>query len=192
MRNPDQIRTFHGIDMDPFYPREEHINIEDIAHSLSLVCRANGHIAWFYSVAQHCLNCEKEAKARGYDAHIRLFCLLHDASECYVSDLIRPVKRRFPLYYEVEDRLLDVIYRKLVGENPNAEQQKIVGEIDDCLLYHEFLALCNSRFFDKEPKLYADLSFDCENTKSVRKRYIDRYNELLSELKGDKNGKPQD
>lgn len=38
------------------------IKIEDIAHSVSLTTRANGHFKHFYSVARHAVNCNKEAK----------------------------------------------------------------------------------------------------------------------------------
>ena len=63
MRDPNQIRTYNGINMDPFNPRHSDIRIDDIAHALAMLCRANGHISHFYSVAQHCLNCEREAQA---------------------------------------------------------------------------------------------------------------------------------
>ena len=89
--NPNEILTWGGVSVDPFDAVPEQIDIRDIAHSLSLLCRANGHIDHFYSVAQHCLNCEREAEARGLSLRARLYCLLHDASECYISDLIRPV-----------------------------------------------------------------------------------------------------
>ena len=51
---------------DPLHPNVELIDISDIAHSLSMLCRANGHFKSFYSVGQHSINCAKEAKARGY------------------------------------------------------------------------------------------------------------------------------
>jgi len=182
MRDPNQIRTYHGIDMDPFSPKSEEINIEDIAHSLSLICRANGHISHFYSVAQHCLNCEKEAMSRGYDTKVRAFCLLHDATECYISDLIRPIKRRFSAYYEAEERLSKLIYESLIGVLPNEDELKKVGEIDDTLLYHEFLTLSGAKFFDDEPVMHADLSFDFEPFADVKSSYITRFKELLAEM----------
>ena len=182
MRNPNQIRTYHGIDMDPFCPKREDIDIKDIAHSLSLICRANGHISHFYSVAQHCLNCEKEAQARGYDARTRIFCLLHDATECYISDLIRPIKRRFPEYYEAEERLAKLIYQSLVGGMPTDDELEKVSKVDDTLLYHEFLALSGARFFDQEPKLSAKLSFETEAVEAVRERFIARFYELAKEM----------
>ena len=68
---------------DPLHPNTDLIDIEDIAHALSMLCRANGHFKSFYSVGQHCINCAKEAKARGYSSFVQLACLLHDASEAY-------------------------------------------------------------------------------------------------------------
>lgn len=188
MRDPDQIRTYHGIDMDPFFPRTEEIDIRDIAHSLSLICRANGHISHFYSVAQHCLNCEAEASARGYDARIRAFCLLHDATECYISDLIRPIKRRFPEYYEAESRLFSMICSKLIGDLPTEDEKQKISEIDDALLYHEFLKLSGAKFFDEEPELKAELSFGFEAFEDVRKRYTAHYYELLTQIGGREDG----
>lgn len=52
----EKIRTFSGIHMSPADPRPEEICIEDIAHALSLMTRANGHFPVFYSVAQHSLD----------------------------------------------------------------------------------------------------------------------------------------
>jgi 5'-deoxynucleotidase YfbR-like HD superfamily hydrolase len=43
----------------------------------------------------------KEAAARGYSERVQLACLLHDASEAYLSDVTRPVKQELPKYLEV-------------------------------------------------------------------------------------------
>lgn len=182
MRDPNQIRTYHGIDMDPFNPKPSDIRIEDIAHALAMLCRANGHISHFYSVGQHCLNCEQEAQARGLSTRVRLFCLLHDATECYVSDLTRPVKRHFPLYYEAEGVLAGVIYDTLCQTRPTPAEHELIGVVDDCLLYHEFLALCGVRMFDTEPHRLAALRFDEARIETVRGQYIDRYRQLCSAL----------
>ena len=90
----NQIRTYTGIFLDPYDMKPEEINIHDIAHSLSLMTRANGHIRYFFSVAQHAVNCALEAGSRGLSRRIRLACLLHDAAESYISDVTRPVKHR--------------------------------------------------------------------------------------------------
>ena len=97
------ISTFTGQSFNILTPDPATVKIEDIAHALSLLCRANGHFNRFYSVAEHSINCCKEAAARGYDKTIQLCCLLHDASEAYMCDIPRPIKGR--AYMENEDRL---------------------------------------------------------------------------------------
>ena len=46
---------------DPLCPDVSLIDIGDIAHSLSMLCRANGHFRRFYSVGMHSINCAREA-----------------------------------------------------------------------------------------------------------------------------------
>ena len=91
-----EILTFTGKMFDPIHPDPALIDIRDIAHALSCLARANGHFPTFYSVGQHCLNCAREAIARGYSRRVQLACLLHDASEAYLSDVTRPVKAELP------------------------------------------------------------------------------------------------
>ena len=59
----DSILTYSKIRFCPLEPVEEDIRIEDIAHALSLMTRANGHIPHFYSVAQHSINCFRKRRA---------------------------------------------------------------------------------------------------------------------------------
>ena len=92
------IKTYSGKRFEPMNPDPECIQIEDIAHALSLLCRGNGHVKTFWSVGQHCICCAKEAKARGLSDRMVLACLLHDASECYMSDVPRPLKINLPAY----------------------------------------------------------------------------------------------
>lgn len=88
------ITTYTGKHFDPIQPEPGLFDLTDISHALSLLCRGNGHMKHFYSVAQHSIACAEEAKARGYSARVQLGCLLHDASEAYLSDVTRPVKKR--------------------------------------------------------------------------------------------------
>jgi uncharacterized protein len=89
----DYILTYSKTKFYPLEPIKEDVNIIDIAHALSLITRANGHFEHFYSVAQHSINCCREAESRGYSQRVQLGCLLHDASESYISDITRPVKK---------------------------------------------------------------------------------------------------
>jgi hypothetical protein len=98
LKMSDYILTYTKTKFYPLQPIAADIKIEGIAHSLSLMTRANGHFKHFYSVAQHAINCYKEAKIRGYSERVQLGCLLHDASGSYISDLTRPVKGHLTEY----------------------------------------------------------------------------------------------
>ncbi len=132
------ITTYTGRHIDPLNPSIDLIWMADIAHALSLVCRGNGHVSRFYSVAQHCIACAGEAAARGLSERIQLGCLLHDASEAYLCDLTRPVKSLMPGYVEAEDRLLELVEKKYLGEPLDDEERGEVKKIDDDMMRYEF------------------------------------------------------
>jgi hypothetical protein len=93
----DWIQTFTGRQFWPLDPRADEIDIADIAHSLSMQCRYNGHCKRFYSVAEHSVQvCWSASPAN------KLVALLHDAGEAYLCDLPRPVKRSVTGYKEAE------------------------------------------------------------------------------------------
>lgn len=98
------IQTYTGKQFWPFDPKPDDIDIIDIAHSLSLQCRFNGHCRTFYSVAEHCVRLSYIVPEE--DA---LWGLLHDATEAYLCDVPRPIKRELPHYKEMEDRMLERI-----------------------------------------------------------------------------------
>ena len=133
------IHTFTGKQIDPCHPAPDALCIEDIAHALSLVCRAGGHFRQYYSVCQHCVACAAEAKARGMSRRVQLLCLLHDSSEAYLADITRPVKAQLPQYGDYEARLQGLIYETFAGGTPTADEQKQLSSVDDCMLRAEFL-----------------------------------------------------
>lgn len=80
------IQTFTGKKFFPLNPRVEDVCIDDIAHALSNVCRYGGHCRQFYSVAQHC------CMVSDWIPEFKLEALMHDATEAYLGDMVRPVK----------------------------------------------------------------------------------------------------
>ena len=62
------MNTFTGRIFDPLKMTKKDVCVEDIAHALSLICRGGGHIRYFFSVAQHSMNCADEAAARAFGA----------------------------------------------------------------------------------------------------------------------------
>ena len=178
--------TYMGKYIDPLAPREDGIDIRDIAHALSLLCRANGHFPSFYSVAQHSIFCMKEAEARGYSPRVQLMCLLHDASEAYISDIIRPVKRILSGYSEIENNLLSAIFEKYLSPIPSEEELIQVSAIDDALLYHEFVWYMGAKLWDEEPPLSSKPEFVFEDFAKVENTFLrefDRLQLLISENK---------
>ncbi len=81
------ILTRSGRKFDLANPTADMVDTADLAHSLSMQCRFNGHTSSFYSVAQHCL-----LVAELVPEEHKLAALLHDATEAYVGDLVRPLK----------------------------------------------------------------------------------------------------
>lgn len=173
------IRTWSGVFFSPLEPHPEDICPEDIAHALSLLCRANGHFKCFYSVGQHCLACEAEARAAGLPRSVRLACLLHDASEAYISDITRPVKLGLPEYRVIEKRLQDTIYRRFGIDPEDSAVMSEVSRIDDTMLYHEFLALGGCALFDEAPPKLTDPEFTFRPFDEVERQYMETLMDLI-------------
>ena len=171
----EHITTYSGEDFAPIAPDVSKIHIEDIAHALSLMCRANGHFVQFFSVAQHSINCANEAKARGLSERVQLACLLHDASEAYLSDITRPVKSHLPDYLAIEKRLQDVIYSKFLG-SPLAEEEAVfVNLIDGDMMICEFDALMGKKVFGGIPSLSHNPSFTFRVFAEVENEFIETF-----------------
>lgn len=174
------IATFTGKIFDPLAPEPALIDIRDIAHALSFLCRANGHFKTFHSVAQHSLECYDEAKARGLSKRLQLACLLHDGSEAYLSDVTRPVKAVMPLYLELEAPLQEAIWLKWLETPLTQEERKIVFGIDDDLLYHEFYTHTGIALADTVPQLQTGPSFAYEEFSKVEQAFLDAFYELTA------------
>lgn len=99
------IQSFSGKSVWPLNPHADDICIEDIAHALAMKCRYTGHSREFFSVAQHsCLMAAHCPDPR--------WALMHDATEAYLPDVARPVKRMLVGFREIEDHLMSVIAAK--------------------------------------------------------------------------------
>ena len=171
------ILTYKKREFYPLEPKIQDIDIEDIAHALSLLCRANGHFKHFYSVGLHSINCAYEAVARGYSNNTVLGCLLHDGSEAYLADITRPVKKNLHTYLEFEDVLQNKIYEKWIP-SLSAEERKQISEIDDAILYYEFIALFGEKIFDYEPKLLSSPRFEFIDFKIIENEFLELFGKL--------------
>ena len=170
-----EIMTFSKKMFDPLNPDPALIDITDIAHALSMLCRANGHFPTFYSVCQHSINCMREAEARGYSARVQLACLLHDASEAYLSDVTRPVKAELPRYKEIEAPLQDAIWNKWLDAPLDAQELRQVFEIDDAVLLHEFLEIMGERIADTIPTLHSKPQFAFTGFENCQQEFLELF-----------------
>ena len=175
----DYINTYSKINFAPLEPKCEDILIDDIAHSLSLMCRANGHFKEFYSVGQHSIYCCEEAIERGYSNTVALACLLHDASEAYLADITRPVKKNLQKYLEIEDVLQNTIYEKYIGRSLTEEEQELISLIDDSMLYNEFMHYMNKELPTKDKVLVSNPEFKFVEFSKVENRFKELFNELI-------------
>lgn len=166
--NNPHVRTFkdgkfHFFDFGP-----EDIDIEEIAHSLSNLCRYGGHCNKFYSVAEHSIRC----CYRSPNKQLRMWCLLHDAAEAYIGDITGPLKSllviRNPKYdndpynsqsmtiLEYEKSILKVIATKFNLPWPIPKE---VFDIDRELLYEEMTVLWNNEPMGVIPPEEAEQTF---------------------------------
>lgn len=99
-RQGDWMQVNSGSRFYPLDIRIEDIKPRDIAHALSLLCRYGGHVDRFYSVAEHCVLMSQAVAPEN-----ALHALLHDATEAYVVDVPRPVKRYLSNYQDIEDNV---------------------------------------------------------------------------------------
>ncbi|MGN0346001.1 MAG: hypothetical protein ACI4DU_01830 [Lachnospiraceae bacterium] len=175
------LKTYTGYHVDPLNPKEEDIHIRDIAHALSLNCRGNGQTSHFYSVAQHCINCAKEAKYRNYSPDIQLGCLLHDAAEAYLSDLIRPIKQMMDGYQKMEENFLNVVINKYGLSHLTVDDWEKIKEVDDDLLMYDLVELLNEPLPESGYHIMHTPDISFRPFDEVEREYL----ELFSGLKND-------
>lgn len=153
------IQTFTGKRIDPLAPRSEQIDPRDIAHALAMQCRFTGHTRYHYSIAQHTVLMVRllssqwpspQPLSQRWDlvpgpsrlATLALGVALHDASEAYLCDIARPVKRATPLagYRDVEAALDTAIALRfgMIVDLPMAEEIK---RLDGAMLHREARSL---------------------------------------------------
>lgn len=165
------IRTVKGNPFNLLRPEPHMVDLEEIAHALSMQCRYNGHVPSFYSVAEHSVRVSVVLEDDGHSADVQMAGLLHDAAEAYCGDMVRPMKLVPELgipFDEIEDGIATVVFAGLGHSN----------------LY----PLCEAvHAADK-----AVYSWEVENIRSgkrpgdtpsmARAAFIDRYEELLTAL----------
>lgn len=167
------IQTYSGRVFEPLDPSTDQIDLEDIAHALSMTCRFNGHCRFFYSVAEHSVWVSKMVTPDQ-----ALWGLLHDAGEAYVSDVARPIKPFIVGFEEIEARIMQVIQEKfgLQGVMPAA-----VHEADIRMLATErsqLMVSCERTWEELTGFRPYELNLPCWSPSEAKTAFIERYASL--------------
>jgi uncharacterized protein len=174
-RKGDWAQTYTGNKFWPMDPRPEDVNIKDIAHSLALSCRFNGHCNLFYSVAQHSVFVSELVKPPQ-----ALAALLHDSPEAYLGDIIPPVKLFLPNIEKVERKLEEVIFQRFGIEHYD---NKEIKHADKIALYTEMRDLMSNppetwREFEDYKTQLPKNKIIALNSEESEKLFLKRYQKL--------------
>lgn len=145
----DWMQTYSGKKFYPLDPHPEDIELADIAHALSLICRYGGHVDKFYSVAEHSV-----LMSQTLDYEDALWALLHDAAEAYVGDMVRPLKHQMPDYMAAEEKVIAAVAERF--QMPTPKYGPAVVDADNRILLTERAALMGGKIagdwnLDMEP-----------------------------------------
>lgn len=169
----DWMQLYTGVRFYPMDPRAEEINPDDIGHALSLLCRYGGHVDRFYSVAEHCV-----LMSQWVPPEDALAALLHDATEAYVCDVPRPLKRYLGGYAQIELEVWRAITARFrVSDRLPAS----VKEADDRILLTERNALMRRTQTWTQDGQMDPLPVEITGwlPAEAERRYLDRLEELL-------------
>lgn len=167
----DWMQTATGGMFWPLDPRPDEIDVLDIAHALANMCRYGGHCLRFYSVAEHSV-----LMARAVSVENRLWALMHDASEAYIVDVPRPLKRFLPSYKVAENGVMQAVCQKfgLPLEMPDE-----VKAADEAILFTELaqnMAPPPKPWAGQVPPLDVTLRFWAPD--EAREQFIATYNDI--------------
>lgn len=174
------IQTISGKKFPVDEPDSAQIDIEDIAHALSMLVRFNGHCTRFYSVAEHSVHVSHEI-----DSELALIGLLHDAAEAYLGDVPSPLKKELDQFKKFEHRM-ELAIGKAFGVEPELFGGKELKRADVQLLVDEKAALMIA-----EPEPWPDGAPEKMNTgrikawgpEKAKSRFLQRFRELTEGAK---------
>lgn len=168
------MRTFTGIDVDPVDPLPSEIRIEDIARSLSMICRFGGHLREFYSVAQHSVIVSENVPPQ-----LSLHALLHDSAEAYMFDAVQPLKKQLVGYVQHEENVLRVVYEAL-GLRRLSDLEKHIIKLADYTMFAWELRDLHPHPWDTDVVSFISEILPC-NWQDAEMLFLNRYKELTTE-----------
>lgn len=161
---------------------QDDINIEDIAHHLSLEPRFNGACKFHYPVGYHCLLGINYVSEKA-----KLAFLMHDSTEAYIKDIPRPLKNYLrSIGCFVIDELEEKIWKSIVEKfripwDENIKQE--VKIIDNRMYLNERLQLQPQAKFEilEEEKL--DFEIYKFSPQLIEKEFLKKFRKLVKRNK---------
>lgn len=174
-----QIQTISGRIINLINPDPSSIHLEDIAHSLSHLCRFNGHSNRFYSVAQHSV-----LVADLLPKELQLLGLMHDATEAYLGDVATPLKRLIPEYQRIENNFWQSVSTKF--NLPESIPQEVWEADLTALAIEKSAVLSNSneawaqiKHITPDPERIAHLKATVMNPEEARQAFMAKFEEIM-------------
>jgi hypothetical protein len=192
------LQTFTGKLVDVLNPTPEMVDVQDIAHALSMTCRYGGHCRDFFSVAEHSLLVE-ELGMNGVTTQLKLGLLLHDAAEAYIGDIVTPVKKAIDPgdprpggFGEMSLERLEKRWLLAIGEafglgSLLAEPSDLVKHADSRALAIEVVALFHPvlpHWWEnrERPHYFYESPIHCWSPAEARRKFLDRFWVLYESL----------
>lgn len=159
--------------IDIMNPTADMIELEDIASALSHVCRFGGQINQFYSVAQHSV-----LVSHLCDPKYAMYGLLHDASEAYIGDVIKPLKNLLgDVYEDIETKFTYAIFDKF-DLDPHAIKNVELADKEALQLEHDYLRGIDETALDSVLKSHG-LMTGAWSSFTSRSDFVSRYAHIL-------------
>lgn len=187
------MQTSSGRRFYPLDPCVADVELADVARGLAMTCRYGGQCRMFYSVAEHCVLVSEIVELHAYHAgksaeevrHLAQCALMHDSSEAYIGDMIRPLKYQPEM---AEFRRAEAVIEQVIAEafklQWTPEAHAIVKRIDDRILVDEitYLMPCPEMYLDSPPlcdQSPLGVRFRCLPPVEAERAFLARYRELF-------------
>lgn len=166
----------------------ENVRVCDIAHSLSQINRFTGNAYGNYSVAAHSVIGAEYIEKEHHDPLTALYFLTHDAHECAMSDIPRPVFNSLPLEAQrALRRMKETIDNRIhfllnIPWPPIPSIQSLVKRMDDTMLATEkrdIMPLCTRQWSLPYAPL-KDRNIHLSNSENDENLWLGHYRHLMA------------
>lgn len=173
----DWFQTYTGKRFYILNPQPKDIDIRDIAHSLALKCRYGGHVAYFYSVAEHSV-----MLSHLVPTPLAFMALMHDAAETYTGDIMRPIKNSIGDEWRAIENRLELAISEVFGLSDDADKWALIKEYDSRILTDEREMLQQPVLPGKDYGDKLGVTINCLPWQEAERVFMARFEELRNRM----------